>query len=112
MCSMDRDLQQRIGHNEAIFREVNEGIRKGHWPGEEDTPIAFRCECGRLACTRMIELAVPEYERIRASSRRFFVAPGHDTPEVETIVETYERYVVVEKRSEGARVAEETDPRP
>lgn len=74
---MDQDLQRRIGHNEAIFREVNEGISRGRWPGDEDTPIAFRCECGQLGCTRMIELAAPEYERIRANPRWFFVAPGH-----------------------------------
>lgn len=111
ICGMDPDLQQRIAHNEAVFREVNEGISRGHWPGEEDTPVAFRCECGSLGCTRMIELAAPEYERIRASADRFFVAPGHERPEVETTVETHERYLVVEKRGEAARVAEETDPR-
>jgi hypothetical protein len=59
----------------------------------------------------MIELTIGKYERIRAHPRRFFVALGHDVPEVETIVERYENYVVVEKREEAGRLAEATDPR-
>lgn len=108
---MDAESQRRIAHNEAMFRDVNEAIRSGRWPGEQDAPIAFRCECGRLGCSQMIELSIRDYERIRANPRRFCIALDHDIPEAETVVETYERYVVVEKRDEAARVAEETDPR-
>lgn len=108
---MDRDSQQRIAHNEAVFREVNEAIRRGRWPGEQHAPSAFCCECAQLGCSQMIELVASEYERIRASPHRFLVAPGHDLPQAETIIESHERYVVVEKRAEAARVAEETDPR-
>ena len=39
------------------------------------------------------------------------VLEGHDSPEVERVVERHERYVVVEKHDEAATVAEETDPR-
>lgn len=108
---MDQDLQQRIAYNEAVFREVNEGIRRGHWPGEEDRAIVFRCECGQLGCSRLIELLAPEYERIRASPLRFLIAPDHDVPDAETVVETHEGYLVVEKQGEAGHVAEETDPR-
>jgi hypothetical protein len=59
----------------------------------------------------MIELPVREYERVRADPHRFLLAPEHDIPEAEKVVETYEGYLVVEKRGDAARVAEETDPR-
>ncbi|MBV9804477.1 MAG: hypothetical protein JO130_14850 [Solirubrobacterales bacterium] len=108
---MDEDLQRRIGHNEVVFRDVNEGISRGRWPGEGAVPIAFRCECGEIGCSQMIELTAPEYERIRASSRRFFVASAHEIPEAETVVESHADYLIVEKRDVAARVAEETDPR-
>jgi hypothetical protein len=108
---IDEDLQQQIAHHEAAFREVNEGISRGRWPGEGAAPIAFRCECGEIGCSRMIELTASEYERIRASPRRFFVARAHDTPAAETVVARHEDYLVVEKRDEAGRVAEETDPR-
>ena len=108
---MENDLQKRIARNEATFRDVNEALKRGHWPGEETKPIAFRCECGSLGCSRMIELRGEEYERIRSHPRRFLVAPNHEFPQVEVVVETHESYVVVEKRDEAGRVAEETDPR-
>lgn len=98
--------------NEASFRDVNEALKRGRWPGEDRKPVAFRCECAQLGCTRMIELGPPDYERIRANPRRFLVAPDHNLPEAETVVERHEAYVVVEKLEEAGRVAEVTDPRP
>jgi hypothetical protein len=108
---MDEEYQRRVARNEAIFRDVNEAISGGRWPGDEDALIAFRCECGRLGCNRMLRLAAGDYERIRANPRRFLVALEHDIPEAETVVEAHEHYLVLEKRDEAARVAEESDPR-
>jgi len=108
---MEKELQRRIASNEAIFREVNEALKAGHWPGEEDSPIAFRCECAQLGCSRMIELRGREYERIAVNPRRFLLAPNHTIPDAEAVVETFEDYLVVEKRDEAGRVAEALDPR-
>lgn len=108
---MDRDTQQRIARNEAVFRDVNEAIETGRWPGEEDAPVPFRCECGRLGCSRLIDIKVAEYERVRAHPRRFVVALEHDIPDIESIVESHRGYVVVEKRGEAGRLAVASDPR-
>jgi hypothetical protein len=108
---VEEELEQRIAGNEAVFRQVNEALKSGQWPGEEDTPIAFRCECGQLGCSRLIELKVAEYERVRANGRRFIMAPDHDIPAVENVVETHDGYVVVEKSGEAGRLAEAADPR-
>ena len=107
----DNDHQLRTARNEAIFRDVNEALRAGHWPGEESSPITFRCECGQLGCSRLIELTANEYERIRDHPRWFFVAPDHEVPEAETVVDRHDDYLVVEKREDAGRVAEATDPR-
>ncbi len=61
--------------------------------------------------TRPIELTPEQYERIRANTRRFFMADGHNAPEAEVIVERHERYIVVEKVEDGGSVAEDLDPR-
>jgi hypothetical protein len=103
--------QRRAAGNEATIRDVNEGIERGQWPGEEDSPVGFRCECARLGCNQLIELTVREYERIRANPRRFVIVPGHEYPGVETVVAVRPRYVIVEKRDQAAEVAEEHDPR-
>ena len=101
---------ERIGHNEAVFREINERIEAGHWPGERG-PLAFRCECARLGCNVLVELDLGEYEQVRADPRRFVLAPGHELPEAERVVERHTDYEVVEKDGAAGRVADESDPR-
>lgn len=110
--AMDEELQRRVASNESMFRDVNEALRSGRWPGEDGAPVAYRCECARLGCSRLIELKARDYERVRAHPRRFLVAPGHELRDVETVVESHAGYVVVQKRDEAGRVAEATDPRP
>jgi hypothetical protein len=102
-------MTQRIAANEAAFRDINEAIERGQWPGETDA-VAFRCECARLGCNQLIELSIPEYKRIREHSRWFFVARGHEEPQAEVVVETRDAYLVVEKLGQAGEVAERTDP--
>lgn len=108
---MDDQTKRRIAANQAMCREVNEAIERGQWPGEEDAPVAFRCECARLGCDQMIEMTVREYERLRDEPRRFAVARGHEVGEVEDVIAEATDYVVVEKRDVAGAVAEQTDPR-
>ena len=108
---MDEDLQRRVASNEAMFRDVNEAVRSGRWPGEEGAPVAYRCECARLGCSRLIELRTRDYERVRSHPRRFLLAPGHEVAGAETVIEAHESYLVVEKRGEAGELAEATDPR-
>jgi hypothetical protein len=103
--------QRRAAANEATIRDVNEGIERGQWPGEEDSPVGFRCECAQLGCNQLIELTVREYEQIRSNPRQFVVVPGHESPDVETVVEARPGYLIVEKRDQAAKVAERHDPR-
>jgi hypothetical protein len=108
---MDERIQRRVAANESAFREVNEAIERGLWQGESDSLVAFRCECASLDCDGLVELTQTEYEHVRSEPRRFFVLRGHEIPEVETIVESHERYVVVEKQAQAGRIAEARDPR-
>jgi hypothetical protein len=108
---MERGAKARTAANEATFREINEAIERGQWPGEEHEPVGFRCECAQLGCNQLLELTIAEYEDIRAHPRRFLVSPGHVRPSLEVVVGTRPEYVVVEKRGEAGEVAEETDPR-
>jgi hypothetical protein len=105
------ELQQRTARNEAIFREINEGIRRGRWPGEEDSMTSFRCECASLGCSDMLALRFRDYEQVRNHPRRFLVAPGHERPEVEFVVAREPNYLVVQKTGEAGEIAEAADPR-
>ena len=104
-------VEDRLAHNEAVFRDVNERIEKNLWANEPDEPVAFRCECARLGCNVLVELTLRTYEDVRADPRHFVLLPGHEIPAVERVVETHPEYLVVEKTGEAGEVAEATDPR-
>jgi hypothetical protein len=104
-------VEDRIGHNEAVFRNLNERIEQGRWPGERDKPAAFRCECAALGCNQLVDLTPAEYEHVRANPRRFLMVSGHELDEVEIVVERHPTHVVVEKTGAAGAVAEERDPR-
>jgi hypothetical protein len=107
----DDERKQLIALNEAVYRKLNEAIERGRWPGE-DEQRAFRCECARRGCAQMLQLSHGEYERLRAHPRRFAIAMGHEDPQVEDVIESHlPRYLIVEKRGQAGRLAEETDPR-
>jgi hypothetical protein len=107
------EREDRIARNEALFRDVNERVRElaSRLEDEGPEPIRFVCECGQADCAASLPIPLAEYERIRARATQFVVAPGHEVPEVERIVERNEGYDVVRKHAEEARIAIETDPR-
>jgi hypothetical protein len=107
---MSEDVDRRLASNEDMFRDVNEGIVRGQWPGDPEAPIGFRCECARLGCNVLVALTLGEYEAVRAHSRRFVIVRGHDLPEVEVVVEDHDDYAVVEKVGAAGDEAERQDP--
>ncbi|HET9125070.1 MAG TPA: hypothetical protein VFN65_09325 [Solirubrobacteraceae bacterium] len=108
---MSEPSNTRIGANESLFREANEGIERGLWPGESDRRVPFRCECAQPDCAEAIRLTPAEYEHVRASPRRFVVVAGHEIPGAEVVVERHPNHLLVEKVGEAGMVAEELDPR-
>ena len=100
--------------NEAVFREINERIEEVHkrFALREREPLEVVCECDRAACIRRLLVSIDVYERVRSDSACFFVAPGHEDPSVEDVVDSGGNYVIVRKRpGEPRETAEETDPR-
>ena len=104
---------ERVGTNEAIFRNVNEqieGINKAI--SELTQTMDVVCECGDITCADRLMITVPAYERVRRESTHFVVLPGHQKLDVEEVIAEYDGYLVVKKDDPDARrVAEETDPR-
>ena len=105
--------EERIGLNEAVFREVNErieGLAETFQLGSQ--PLDLICECGDASCLKRISMTPAEYEQLRSESHQFAVHPGHVAPDVEAIGERRQGYDIVRK-DEGApkEIAERTDPR-
>jgi hypothetical protein len=100
--------EERIARNEVLFREVNERV-KDLAPSEGG--IEFICECGDEECIDRVSLSADEYERVRSDPVEFFVKPGHEIPDVEEVVETHDRFLLVRKHVEERDIARQLDPR-
>ena len=101
----------RVAENESTFRRANEKLEKRFRELDADGLTPFLCECGDIACTRVVRLSLDEYEEVRAHSAHFAIVPGHQILEAERVVRERGRYDVVEKTDTGRRVAEARDPR-
>lgn len=106
------ERERRIGENEALFRSVNERVRELNEAFATLTEtMSIVCECGQAACMERLDVPGDTYAAVRADPHRFLVVPGHEIPDVETVVERGERWFVLEKREGGpSELAEETDP--
>jgi hypothetical protein len=105
--------EERIGLNEAVFREVNERIESLAERFElKDEPLDLVCECGDAECVERISMTRQEYEALRSDPHLFAVHPGHEYPGAEELVERRKGYDVVSK-NDGIpeKIAKETDPR-
>jgi hypothetical protein len=105
-------MAERVAKNDAAFRQANERIQRAARDfGIEHVP--FICECADPSCTEVVRLSLDEYERVRADSRLFLNAVGHEASAhgYARVVSGDDRYVVVEKVGEAGEIAEQLDPR-
>jgi hypothetical protein len=106
------ERHDRIAFNEALFREANE--RAAAWeerreePGE---PQLYHCECADLECREKVSLDLADYERVRSDSMLFFIVPGHQIEDAETVLEEHEGWAVIRKNASVEPIVRATDPR-
>ena len=104
--------EERLAQNEAIFREINERVLEVAAAHGSDAHVyGLFCECSNTDCTLQLDLTLEDYERVRGHGTRFVVAPGHEMPEIERVVEQMDEWSVVEKDDEAAEIAAKLDPR-
>jgi hypothetical protein len=110
---VDRSKEERIARNNATFRQANERISAIAAEYQADFRLPFVCECADATCREMLRLFPEQYEEIRANSRHFLQAPGHDVADRGSAVIVAERdnYVIVEKTGHAGDVAEAMDER-
>jgi uncharacterized protein YifE (UPF0438 family) len=100
--------EDRIVKNEALFREVNERIEE--MKSGERQSFEIVCECGDRECHQTFEVSFNDYTRVRNQPTHFFVLPGHEVQDVETVIERTTDFDVVEKHVGEERIARLTDP--
>ena len=105
---MDPRLE-RIAKNEAVYRATNREIERADQEGggAADGVLEVICECGRDPCSAVITLTVSEYYSIHSQKDRFVVVPGHQSEEIERVVDDREAYLIVDKFGEAEEIAED-----
>jgi hypothetical protein len=93
-------IEERIKHNNRLFREMNEQIRKSverYDHGLEQIP--FLCECPVEDCVKVVPLTQEQYAAVRADPTHYVTAVGHEDREkpVGRVVSRADGYVIVEK---------------
>src|SRR2546421_7295995 len=103
---MEERLERRP-RNESLVREVNDRIEElsenveAQGIAPDGGLVEFHCECGRNGCTERVRMTIAEYERVRADNDRFALVRGHETSAIEVVVESSDRFVVVDKLPEA-----------
>lgn len=102
----------RVARTETLFRDVNERIAEAA-KSLKASYAEFVCECADAACGERFAAHLEEYEAVRADGRRFLVAPGHEEPRYERVVEDVNEHRVVQKDKDEhvEREAIALDPR-
>ena len=101
----------RQAQNEALLRTVNEQVvalsqGAAGWADSEHE-FDFTCECGKLdGCGDRVSMTLAEYELVRSQRDRFAVVPGHETDDLERVVQRNERFAIVDKRDEYEHLVE------
>jgi hypothetical protein len=85
----------RIAQTERFFRAVNEEIAANDGHGT----TLFLCECGNPACSEGIELTAEALRHVHAENGLFFVLAGHEIPDVETVIDRHDGYLVVRRNT-------------
>jgi len=96
--------EDRLAQNEVRFREINESAqpqRERHGTGR------FICECADRSCMVWLDVPTEAYLAIRQNARWFVIAPTHEVPDVESVVERQPGYSVVEKPEAVAHLVEQ-----
>jgi hypothetical protein len=108
---MTSDRAHDIALIEAAFRIANERTARWEERHSEGAPELYLCECASQPCRERISLSREQYEAVRSDVKRFVVVPGHVIPDLESVVQTFETYEVIEKPSALMDLLVETDPR-
>lgn len=103
---MNEERARRVAVNESLARQINETVvAMGRGQSDE---FVITCECGDAGCSERIPVTQELYERAREEPVLFLLRPGHEQPDVETVVDQGAEWEIVRKIGLAAAIAEET----
>jgi hypothetical protein len=95
---------------QALFRDVNEQIRRIAESFAVEEPLQLVCECRQGDCLARLSVSPQDYEALRRFPTRFITRADHVCDD-ERVIQDMADCVVVEKIGDGAQTAILLDPR-
>jgi hypothetical protein len=84
-----------VGNSQALFRLVNEKIRRiSEGYGFLTGTATLLCECTDLRCVAQIDLTFEDYDGVCSRPSQFMVVPGHEIADADVVRRT-ESFLVV-----------------
>src|SRR4051794_3309725 len=108
------EREARVGHNQALFRVVNERIDGLNETFAEigDGQFEVVCECGNIACVEQILMPAAEYAHVRSDPTLFILAPGHEDATVESVIQEQSQRTSSSARTPEAQPLSPSKQRP
>jgi hypothetical protein len=88
--------------NQALFRDLNEQIRRIAQSFAVEEPLQLVCECEQADCLARLSVSPQDYEALRRLPTRFLTRADHVCDD-ERVVQEMAGCVVVEKIGDGAQ---------
>jgi hypothetical protein len=80
--------EQRLARNENLFARSTSAVREiASVHGATCTSTSSTASARTRTARCGLELPLRDYERVREHGDRFLIAPGHNLPDIERIVE-------------------------
>jgi hypothetical protein len=97
-----KQSQLRRAENEVVFKRYNQTLLRQASKiippeNQKDFLIGFVCECSNKHCHERIELAITDFETVRANNKRFIIKPHHEQGDIEHIIDRRDNFSIVEK---------------
>lgn len=102
------DEAERTAKREVMSKDVNDAIVEELGTATEGT-VTVLCECGRDGCAEWLTVDEAVYASTQDDDTRFVVAPGHERPAFERVVEHHSSYLTVEKFGDAGEAADRLD---
>lgn len=64
---------------------------------EPDAPMRIFCECSDLACRARVHVVARRFDELHRDPDLFILAPGHETLEIERVVDQEGDHLIVRK---------------
>jgi hypothetical protein len=87
---------ERVYRTELDFRRLNRALAHELAGGNGH----FLCECGNPYCNMAVEVSAEDMRMLHSQEDLFAIVPGHDVPDLETVVLTNYGYAIVQKHME------------